>query len=67
MPLSFLDAGQDYVATIYRDGNDAHWFDAPYDYLIETLEVSREQSLELQLAAGGGAAVRFEPNSKADQ
>ena len=65
IPLSFLDAGQDYAATIYRDGDGAHWKDDPYDYVIEDQSLDREQSLELRLAAGGGTAIRFRPAKKA--
>ena len=65
IPLSFLDAGRDYIATIYRDGDDAHWKNNPYDYVIEDLKFDREQSLELRLAAGGGTAIRFRPTEKA--
>ncbi|MDH3615485.1 MAG: glycoside hydrolase family 97 protein [Gammaproteobacteria bacterium] len=65
IPLSFLDAGQDYIATIYRDGDDAHWKDDPYDYVIEDQRLDREHSLELRLAAGGGTAIRFRPAKKA--
>jgi len=65
IPLSFLDAGQDYTATIYRDGDAAHWKDDPYDYVIEDQTLGRKQSLELRLAAGGGTAIRFRPAKKA--
>lgn len=67
VPLSFLDDGQDYIATIYRDGARADWDKNPYDYVIETKEFDREQTLELKLAAGGGAAIRFRPKAKAEQ
>ena len=61
MPLSFLDAGRAYTATIYRDGDEADWATNPYDYVIETRELTNEETLELRLAAGGGAAIRFSP------
>ena len=59
LPLKFLDEGADYVAEIYRDGEDAHWETAPYELVIEEREFSRDDVLDLRLAAGGGAAVRF--------
>lgn len=59
--LAFLDPEQDYVATVYRDGDAADWQDNPYDYRIEELVLNRKQFLELKLAAGGGAAIRFRP------
>ncbi len=57
--LDFLDEEQEYVATIYRDGDGAHWRDAPYDYAIESRDVSHADRLSLRLAPGGGSAVRL--------
>jgi alpha-glucosidase len=59
LPLSFLDDGVSYAAEIYRDGDGAHWKTAPYELIIEERTVSRDDVLELRLAAGGGAAMRF--------
>jgi len=59
IPLGFLDPDASYVAQIYRDGDDAHWKTAPYELVIEERDVLRESTLELTLAAGGGAAIRF--------
>ena len=59
IPLGFLDPNASYVAQIYRDGDDAHWKTAPYELVIEERDVLRESTLELTLAAGGGAAIRF--------
>jgi alpha-glucosidase len=59
IPLTFLDAGKSYIAEIYRDGDVAHWKDDPYDMVIEKREYSRDDRIDLQLAAGGGAAIRF--------
>jgi len=58
--LDFLDDGQTYQATIYRDGKDAHWEENPTAYEIETKEVSSSDSLELWMAPGGGTAISFE-------
>jgi alpha-glucosidase len=63
--LDFLDAGITYVADIYADGADAHWESNPYAMEISTREVSSEDTLELRLAAGGGAAIRFRPATAA--
>ncbi len=60
IPLSFLEVGRSYDARIYRDGDDAHWRTAPYDIAIETRTVSSTDVLDLPLALGGGAAIRFE-------
>ncbi len=64
IPLAFLAEDRSYTATIYRDGDDAHWKDNPYDYVIEERTLDHAQSLELRLAAGGGAAIRFQPVDK---
>ncbi len=61
-PLSFLEPDRRYIATIYRDGDDADWESAPYDVVIEERSVSAKDSLELRLGAGGGAAVRLRPD-----
>jgi alpha-glucosidase len=61
VPLSFLDAGRRYRAEIYRDGDGAHWRDAPFEFVVETREVGSADVLMLRLAAGGGQAVRFVP------
>jgi alpha-glucosidase len=61
VPLVFLDAGRRYRAEIYRDGDAAHWRDAPFEFTVEQREVSSSDSLTLRLAAGGGQAIRFVP------
>ena len=55
--LSFLDTGKKYIATIYRDADNAHWKDNPEAYTIEKFIVNNKTNLRLKLAAGGGAAV----------
>lgn len=66
IPLSFLAEGKRYDATIYRDGDNAHWRSSPYDYVIERRNLHREQALDVALAAGGGAAIRFTLAEKAE-
>ena len=39
VPLDFLDKGINYVVTIYRDGDDAHWDKNPMSYEIEKYQV----------------------------
>lgn len=60
-PLSFLDPGRPYVATLYRDADDAHWKDNPEAYAIETALVDSNTLFRLHLAPGGGAALRLTP------
>lgn len=58
-PLSFLESGKKYVATIYRDGPAADWETRPYDVEIENMIVDSSMSLSIRLAPGGGQAIRF--------
>jgi hypothetical protein len=60
-PLSFLDKGTKYLATIYRDADDAHWKTNPEAYKIEKFLVDSSTVLRLQLLNGGGAAVSLQP------
>ena len=57
LPLSFLDAGRKYKATIYKDAPGADWKLKPEAYVIETRMVDSRTVLKLWLAPGGGAAV----------
>jgi len=59
--LSFLDPGRRYRAEIHRDGDGAHWRDAPFAFARETREVGAADTLDLWLAAGGGQAIRLVP------
>lgn len=60
--LDFLDAGRRYTAQIYRDGEGAHWDTNPYAMVIEEIEVTSTDSLDVALASSGGVAVRFTPS-----
>lgn len=62
--LSFLDAGKSYQATIYKDGEGAHWKTNPYPLSIVTRKVTANDKMKLALAAGGGTAIRFSPVSE---
>jgi alpha-glucosidase len=60
--LSFLERGVRYRAQIYRDGPNADYRgDARKDIIIEERRVTRNDTLTLQLAPGGGQAIRFTP------
>ncbi len=61
VPLDFLDADRRYDAQVYRDGDDADWKTNPYAIAIEDFILIDADRLELPLAPGGGAAVRFSP------
>lgn len=58
--LDFLAPNVDYVATVYRDGDDADWQSNPYSMEIETSNVRRGDTLTIGLAAAGGFAIRME-------
>ncbi|MFL6575477.1 MAG: glycoside hydrolase family 97 catalytic domain-containing protein, partial [Povalibacter sp.] len=57
--LDFLDAARRYRAQIYRDGDGADWKNNPQAIAIESRDVTREDTLSLALAPGGGQAIRF--------
>ncbi len=59
--LSFLDEGVQYNAEIYADGTGADYKTNPYPVTISTQVVNSKTRLDLQLAAGGGTAIRFVP------
>ncbi|NNK49520.1 MAG: glycoside hydrolase family 97 protein [Gemmatimonadetes bacterium] len=59
--LSFLPEGEDFVAEIYADGEGAHWLTNPLPVAISTQAVDAASTLTLQLAPGGGQAIRFRP------
>ncbi len=62
--LDFLDAGRDYTARIYRDGDGASFDGDAHAIAIETRRVRRGDTIELALARGGGQAIRFAAGKK---
>jgi len=63
VPLSFLEKGTNYIATIYGDAADADWDKNPMAYVITKRSVASGATLKLSLAPGGGAAVSFKKAS----
>ena len=55
--FSFLDAHENYVATIYEDGKDAHYITNPQSYHIYKAIVNNQSKLKQPLAASGGFAI----------
>ncbi len=55
--FDFLPSGKAFIATIYRDGENAHYTNNPDDYVIEKRSITSEDQLTLSLAAGGGVAI----------
>ena len=66
VPMAMLDRAAEYTAEIYRDGEGAHWDGNPYALSIEKRRLDRDSVLELQLAAGGGAAIRVTRQEEAE-
>ena len=64
--LDFLDAGKQYVATIYADAKDADWEKNPMVYDIKSYLVDNKTTLKLALANGGGAAVSLKIATDSD-
>jgi alpha-glucosidase len=57
--LGFLQHGRDYVAHVYRDGDDAS--SNPQSVVYEEKRLTAADSLVARLAGGGGLAVRLTP------
>lgn len=55
--LAFLDKGKKYNASIYQDAAGADWKNNPEAYAIKHVVVDASTVLNIQLAAGGGAAI----------
>lgn len=62
--FSFLPKGKKFIATIYRDGKDAHYKDNPQSYIIENKKVTSKTKLSIPEAAGGGFAISILPAEK---
>lgn len=62
VPLSFLEPGTNYAATIWRDGATADGLgDDRHAIEVETITVSSDQTLDLRIAPAGGFAIEFVP------
>lgn len=59
--LDFLSPNKTYKAIIYQDGKSADWKNNPINYDIKTIQVTTQSKIKLNLAAGGGTAISFEP------
>jgi alpha-glucosidase len=61
VPLTFLERGKSYTAEIYADGPGANWLTNPTPVAMSRRTVTRNSSLRISLAAGGGQAIRIRP------
>lgn len=59
VPLSFLPAGQKFVAEVYADGPGANWLTNPLPVSITKTSVDSRSRLTVRLAPGGGQAIRL--------
>jgi len=57
--VDFLEPGKKWIAEVWQDGVNADRYAADYQKL--KFEVNPAESLKLNLAAGGGVAIRFTP------
>ena len=57
----FLTPNVKYKATIYADGEDAHWNSNPTSVKIEQVVIDSNSELNLNLACGGGVAISILP------
>ena len=57
--FSFLPKNVSYIATIYRDGENANLY--AEQYTCEKMEVSYTDKISLRMAQGGGFAIMVKP------
>lgn len=57
--IDFLEPGVNYVATVYRDSDDAHYRDHQLGYVIEEKIVRNGDRMEMYIAPGGGFAIKL--------
>lgn len=61
VPLDFLESGKAYKAILYADAPDADYRGNPHAMRIEAIDLTGGGALELNLRAGGGAALEIHP------
>lgn len=59
LTLDFLEAGRRYRVERYADGAEADWEKRPLAITIDQFEVKSGDTIDLELAAGGGQALRI--------
>lgn len=57
VPMSFLDAGENYEVTLYADSEDADYKTNPQSYVISKVSVTSESVVQVRMAPGGGFAM----------
>jgi len=64
--FDFLEKGKDYVATVYKDAENAHWETNPKAYEISKYKVDRKSKLTVNCVPGGGYAISIIEADKND-
>ena len=59
VPMSFLEPGKTYEATIYADAENADYKENPQAYSISRQSVTSSDVLSMTMARGGGFAISF--------
>ena len=57
VPMSFLDAGENYEVTLYADSEDADYKTNPQSYVISKVNVTSESVVPVRMVPGGGFAM----------
>ncbi|MFR9651140.1 MAG: glycoside hydrolase family 97 protein [Rikenellaceae bacterium] len=57
--LDFLAPNSTYRATVYADGEDAHWQENPESVRIDEFTIKSGDKLRVKLAPGGGQAIQL--------
>lgn len=57
VPMSFLDAGENYEVTLYADSEDADYKTNPQSYVISKVSVTSESVVPVTMVPGGGFAM----------
>ena len=56
--VDFLEPQVNYIATVYRDSEDAHYRDHQLGYVIEEKIIRNGDRIEMYIAPGGGFAMK---------
>lgn len=62
--LDFLQSGENYKAFLYEDAPETHYMNNREAYQVREVEVNSKTTLSVNLASGGGNAIRIEPINK---
>ncbi len=57
LDFSFLEEGTEYNVILYKDGRDAHWDKNPLSLDIEKMKISKDDTITIKMAPGGGFAM----------